>query len=44
MYQKYKREMEANGVEVVYLDGMKPCEELFYQVLEDIQNSLLNRS
>ncbi|OWK12103.1 NMRK2 [Cervus elaphus hippelaphus] len=44
MYQKYKREMEANGVEVVYLDGMKPREELFHQVLEDIQNSLLNRS
>ena len=44
MYQKYKREMEANGVEVVYLDGMKPHEELFHQVLEDIQNSLLNLS
>ncbi|XP_026941311.1 nicotinamide riboside kinase 2 isoform X3 [Sagmatias obliquidens] len=44
MYQKYKREMEANGVEVVYLDGMKSREELFHQVLEDIQNSLLNRS
>ncbi|KAB0396921.1 hypothetical protein E2I00_009836, partial [Balaenoptera physalus] len=44
MYQKYKREMEANGVEVVYLDGTKSREELFHQVLEDIQNSLLNRS
>ncbi|KAI5223517.1 nicotinamide riboside kinase 2 [Manis pentadactyla] len=44
MYQKYKREMEANGVEVVYLDGMKSREELFHQVLEDIQNSLLNHS
>ncbi|XP_058393534.1 nicotinamide riboside kinase 2 isoform X2 [Diceros bicornis minor] len=44
MYQKYKREMEANGVEVVYLDGMKSREELFQQVLEDIQNLLLNRS
>ncbi|XP_057564232.1 nicotinamide riboside kinase 2 isoform X2 [Hippopotamus amphibius kiboko] len=44
MYQKYKREMEADGVEVVYLDGMKSREELFHQVLEDIQNSLLNRS
>ncbi|XP_033256640.1 nicotinamide riboside kinase 2 isoform X4 [Orcinus orca] len=44
MYQKYKQEMEANGVEVVYLDGMKSREELFHQVLEDIQNSLLNRS
>ncbi|XP_066889188.1 nicotinamide riboside kinase 2 isoform X5 [Kogia breviceps] len=44
MYQKYKREMEANGVEVVYLDGMKSREELFHQVLEDVQNSLLNHS
>ncbi|XP_012501650.1 PREDICTED: nicotinamide riboside kinase 2 isoform X1 [Propithecus coquereli] len=44
MYQKYRREMEADGVEVVYLDGMKSREELFHQVLEDIQNSLLNRS
>ncbi|XP_015422694.1 PREDICTED: nicotinamide riboside kinase 2 isoform X2 [Myotis davidii] len=44
MYQKYKQEMEANGVEVVYLDGMKSREELFHQVREDIQNSLLNHS
>ncbi|XP_006869101.1 PREDICTED: nicotinamide riboside kinase 2 [Chrysochloris asiatica] len=44
MYQKYKQEMEAKGVEVVYLDGTKSREELFYQVLEDIQNSLLNHS
>ncbi|XP_006722788.1 nicotinamide riboside kinase 2 isoform X1 [Homo sapiens] len=44
MYQKYRQEMEANGVEVVYLDGMKSREELFREVLEDIQNSLLNRS
>lgn len=28
----------------VYLDGMKSREELFHQVLEDIQNSLLNHS
>ncbi|XP_053435963.1 nicotinamide riboside kinase 2 isoform X2 [Nycticebus coucang] len=44
MYQKYKQEMEVDEVEVVYLDGMKSREELFYQVLEDIQNSLLNDS
>ncbi|XP_004378697.1 nicotinamide riboside kinase 2 [Trichechus manatus latirostris] len=44
MYQKYRREMEADGVEVVYLDGMKSREELFHQVLEDIQNLLLNHS
>ncbi|XP_063476908.1 nicotinamide riboside kinase 2 isoform X2 [Symphalangus syndactylus] len=44
MYQKYRQEMEANAVEVVYLDGMKSREELFREVLEDIQNSLLNHS
>ncbi|XP_032108142.1 nicotinamide riboside kinase 2 isoform X1 [Sapajus apella] len=44
MYRKYRQEMEANGVEVVYLDGMKSREELFREVLEDIQNSLLNCS
>ncbi|KAI6051409.1 NMRK2 [Marmota monax] len=43
MYQKYKREMEASGVDVVYLDGTKPREELLREALEDIQNSLLNR-
>ncbi|XP_048197943.1 nicotinamide riboside kinase 2 [Perognathus longimembris pacificus] len=42
MYQKYKQEMEADGVEVVHLDGMKSQGELLLQVLEDIQNSLLN--
>ncbi|XP_025223900.1 nicotinamide riboside kinase 2 isoform X3 [Theropithecus gelada] len=41
---KYRQEMEANGVEVVYLDGTKSREELFREVLEDIQNSLLNCS
>ncbi|KAL1783517.1 nicotinamide riboside kinase 2 [Sigmodon hispidus] len=44
MYQKYKLEMEQDGVEVVYLDGTKSREELLHQVLEDVQNRLLNRS
>ncbi|ELK19391.1 Nicotinamide riboside kinase 2 [Pteropus alecto] len=44
MYLKYKRQMEADGVDVVYLDGTRPREELFHQVLEDIQNSILNRT
>ncbi|XP_016019052.2 nicotinamide riboside kinase 2 isoform X2 [Rousettus aegyptiacus] len=44
MYQKYKRQMEADGVDVVYLDGTRPREELFHRVLEDIQNALLNRT
>ncbi|XP_055975731.1 nicotinamide riboside kinase 2 [Sorex fumeus] len=42
MYQRYRQEMEADGVEVEYLDGTKPREELLRQVLEDIQNTLLN--
>ncbi|XP_051684893.1 nicotinamide riboside kinase 2 isoform X4 [Oryctolagus cuniculus] len=44
MYQKYKREMEAEGVEVVYLDGTQSREALCRQVLEGIRNSLLNRA
>uniref|UniRef100_A0A8C5JYU2 Nicotinamide riboside kinase 2 n=1 Tax=Jaculus jaculus TaxID=51337 RepID=A0A8C5JYU2_JACJA len=44
MYQKYKQEMEEDGVEVVHLDGMKSRDELFHQVLEDIRNTLLNSS
>ncbi|XP_028908306.1 nicotinamide riboside kinase 2 isoform X1 [Ornithorhynchus anatinus] len=44
MYQKYKKEMEASGIDVVYLDGMKSRDELFNQVLEDIQNEVLNCS
>ncbi|XP_012921398.1 nicotinamide riboside kinase 2 isoform X7 [Heterocephalus glaber] len=43
MYQKYKREMEASGVEVVQLDGTQPRDALFLQVLGDIQNLLLNQ-
>ncbi|XP_038626494.1 nicotinamide riboside kinase 2 [Tachyglossus aculeatus] len=42
MYQKYRKEMEASGIDVVYLDGMKSRDELFNQVLEDIQNKVLN--
>ncbi|XP_003750325.2 nicotinamide riboside kinase 2 [Rattus norvegicus] len=44
MYQKYKREMERDRVEVVYLDGTKSREGLVHQVLEDVQNRLLNTS
>ncbi|XP_051856832.1 nicotinamide riboside kinase 2-like [Antechinus flavipes] len=44
MYQKYRQEMENNGVDVVHIDGLKSRDELYHQVLEDIQNTLLNRS
>ncbi|XP_044527147.1 nicotinamide riboside kinase 2 [Gracilinanus agilis] len=44
MYQKYRQEMDANSVDVVHLDGLKSRDELYRQVLEDIQNTLLNCS
>ncbi|XP_051849031.1 nicotinamide riboside kinase 2-like [Antechinus flavipes] len=44
MYQKYRQEMDNNGVDVVHIDGLKSRDELYRQVLEDIQNTLLNRS
>ncbi|XP_051826803.1 nicotinamide riboside kinase 2-like isoform X1 [Antechinus flavipes] len=44
MYQKYRQEMDNNGVDVVHIDGLKSRDELYHQVLEDIQNTLLNRS
>ncbi|XP_074060151.1 nicotinamide riboside kinase 2 [Macrotis lagotis] len=44
MYQKYRQEMDNNGVDVVHLDGLKSRDELYHQVLEDIQNTLLNCS
>ncbi|XP_050571622.1 nicotinamide riboside kinase 2 isoform X2 [Cygnus atratus] len=42
MYLKHRKEMEDNGVNVVYLDGLKSRDELYNQVFEDIQNKLLN--
>ncbi|KAM6464231.1 nicotinamide riboside kinase 2 [Liasis olivaceus] len=44
MYLKHRKEMEANEVNVVYLDGLKSRDELYAQVFEDIQNTLLNSS
>ncbi|XP_030075689.1 nicotinamide riboside kinase 2 [Microcaecilia unicolor] len=44
MYLKHRKEMEDSGVEVVYLDGLKPREELFSQVYEEVHNKLLNCS
>ncbi|XP_042692172.1 nicotinamide riboside kinase 2 [Centrocercus urophasianus] len=43
MYLKHRKEMEDNGVDVVYLDGLKSREQLYDEVLEDIRNRLLNR-
>ncbi|NXA43221.1 NRK2 kinase, partial [Eudromia elegans] len=43
MYLKHRKEMEDDGVDVVYLDGLKSRDELYSEVLEDVQNKLLNR-
>ncbi|TRY55184.1 hypothetical protein DNTS_032666 [Danionella cerebrum] len=44
MYLKHRIEMENSTLDIQYLDGMKSKEELYNQVYEDIQNSLLNIS
>uniref|UniRef100_A0A2D4NPR8 Phosphoribulokinase/uridine kinase domain-containing protein n=1 Tax=Micrurus spixii TaxID=129469 RepID=A0A2D4NPR8_9SAUR len=44
MYLKHRKEMEASEVNVVYLDGLKSRDDLYLQVFEDIQNTLLNSS
>ncbi|XP_066551832.1 muscle-specific beta 1 integrin binding protein isoform X2 [Amia ocellicauda] len=43
MYLKHRKEMEANCMNIEYLDGLKSKDELYEQVYEDIQNTLLNR-
>ncbi|XP_026879588.2 nicotinamide riboside kinase 2 isoform X2 [Electrophorus electricus] len=42
MYLKHRKEMENNCRAIHYLDGMKSKDELYNQVYEDIQNSMLN--
>ncbi|XP_038571813.1 muscle-specific beta 1 integrin binding protein isoform X2 [Micropterus salmoides] len=43
MYLKHRSAMEDCGLNIAYLDGLKPKEEIYNQVYEDIQNNLLNR-
>ncbi|KAM8887881.1 nicotinamide riboside kinase 2-like isoform X2 [Synchiropus splendidus] len=43
MYLKHRAEMEECGLEIEYLDGLKSKEEIYNQVYEDIQNTVLNR-
>ncbi|KAK0153927.1 Nicotinamide riboside kinase 2 [Merluccius polli] len=43
MYLKHRREMEDNNLPIEYLDGLRTKEEIYTQVYEDIQNTLLNR-
>ncbi|XP_062337891.1 nicotinamide riboside kinase 2-like [Osmerus eperlanus] len=42
MYLKHRKEMENNCNCIKYLDGLKPQEEIYNQVYESIQNTLLN--
>nr|AAH81471.1 Zgc:103408 [Danio rerio]AAI64743.1 Zgc:103408 protein [Danio rerio] len=42
MYLKHRTEMENSSLDIQYLDGMSSKDELYNQVYEDIQNSLLN--
>jgi len=41
-YLKHRREMENNCNCIEYLDGLKPKEEIYSEVYENIQNTLLN--
>ncbi|XP_018583571.2 muscle-specific beta 1 integrin binding protein isoform X1 [Scleropages formosus] len=43
MYLKHRREMESSSLPIEYLDGLKTKDEIYNQVYEDIQNTLLNR-
>ncbi|XP_036410018.1 nicotinamide riboside kinase 2-like isoform X2 [Megalops cyprinoides] len=43
MYLKHRAEMESNCMAIGYLDGLKSKDEIYNQVFEDIQNTLLNR-
>ncbi|KAI4879333.1 hypothetical protein NFI96_015704 [Prochilodus magdalenae] len=42
MYLKHRKEMEDNCRIIQYLDGIKSKEDIYNQVYEDIQNTLLN--
>ncbi|XP_044274968.1 nicotinamide riboside kinase 2 [Varanus komodoensis] len=44
MYLKHRKEMEATGTDVVYLDGLKSRDDLYMQVFQDVQNTFLNSS
>ncbi|XP_060761360.1 nicotinamide riboside kinase 2 isoform X2 [Neoarius graeffei] len=43
MYLKHRKEMESNCIPIQYLDGTKLKDELYNQVYEDLQNTLLNK-
>ncbi|KAJ8374638.1 hypothetical protein SKAU_G00052180 [Synaphobranchus kaupii] len=43
MHLKYRMEMEKSRMAIEYLDGLKSRDDIYNQVHEDIQNTLLNR-
>ncbi|KAG9350680.1 hypothetical protein JZ751_024569 [Albula glossodonta] len=43
MYLKHRAEMENSGLAIECLDGLKSKDEIYNQVFEDVQNTLLNR-
>ncbi|XP_030583183.1 muscle-specific beta 1 integrin binding protein isoform X1 [Archocentrus centrarchus] len=43
MYLKHRKQMEDSGLNIVYLDGLKSKLDIYNQVYEDIENTLLNR-
>ncbi|KAL0966534.1 hypothetical protein UPYG_G00296420 [Umbra pygmaea] len=42
MYLKHRKEMEDNCTSIEYLDGLKSTEDIYNQVYESIQNTILN--
>ncbi|XP_059847550.1 muscle-specific beta 1 integrin binding protein isoform X2 [Hemitrygon akajei] len=42
MYLKHRKEMEADNIDVVHLNGSKSRDEIYLQVYEEIQNLILN--
>ncbi|XP_053529504.1 nicotinamide riboside kinase 2 isoform X2 [Ictalurus punctatus] len=43
MYLKHRKEMESNCIAIQCLDGTKSKDDLYNQVYEDLQNTLLNK-
>ncbi|KAM3603790.1 uncharacterized protein V6R79_002105 [Siganus canaliculatus] len=43
MYLKHRKQMESNCDRIVTLDGMTSKEDIYNQVYESVQNSLLNK-
>uniref|UniRef100_A0A4W3GJS4 Nicotinamide riboside kinase 2 n=1 Tax=Callorhinchus milii TaxID=7868 RepID=A0A4W3GJS4_CALMI len=44
MYLRHRKQMEDSNVNVEYLNGLKSKEDIYFHVLERIQNKMLNSS